>query len=162
MEVVNQVKLFVANAFDGQQRRGENLDAIHEQAELEQTAENGLFAGDGIAEHLSAPVAVAQQLVEAPRMQFDATAEAGGVFRGEERLRLVIIHQIIRRQGVQLREFLAIEGHGAAAAGFAEEGGEDRAGEQGDAVRQGGARRGAARQPGRRPGDFRQQARLAQ
>ena len=52
------------------------------------------------------------------------------VVRREQRLRLVIIQQVIGRHAVQFGQFLALERHRAAGFGIAEQRGENRAGQE--------------------------------
>ena len=65
VQVVNQIEFLVADAFDGHQRRREDLHAFNQQAQLQQAAQDGFLLGDFVVENLRPPVAVAHQLVAA-------------------------------------------------------------------------------------------------
>jgi len=78
-----------------------------------------------VTKNLRAPVAVALQLIKPPRVRLDAIAQTRGVVRREQRLRLVIIQEVIRSSCRPVRPILALERHRASGFRIAKKRGEN-------------------------------------
>jgi len=77
VQIVNKINSS-HRSFDGQKRRGQYFDALDQQPQLQQGAQQ-VSHGRVILENLRAPVAIPEQMVVAAGVTLEASAQAGGV-----------------------------------------------------------------------------------